>query len=176
VLPEGPAANSVTDHDPYDFIYQNLPQRHKLRNVADCSYCGAMRFRYETPGFCCRKGKVQIHIPKVPTELKRLFTSQVDDDAKYFRNHIRYINSHFAFASVGVTLDRRYNSPVGTKIYTFRVHGGLYHHLDHLVPGGDNARHLQLYFYDTEDEALSHRVKRSPDLDINLIRNILAIL
>jgi hypothetical protein len=176
VLPEGPTANSVTDHDPYDFIYQNLPQRHKLRNVADCSYCGAMRFQYETPGFCCRKGKVQIHIPEVPTELKRLFTSQVDDDAKYFRNHIRYINSHFAFASLGVTLDRRYNSPVGTGIYTFRVHGGLYHRLDHLVPGGDNARHLQLYFYDTEDEALSHRVKRSPDLDINLIRNILAIL
>jgi hypothetical protein len=44
------------------------------------------------------------------------------------------------------------------------------------VPGGDDARHLQVYFYDTEDEALSHRVKISPDLDINLIRNILAIL
>jgi hypothetical protein len=44
------------------------------------------------------------------------------------------------------------------------------------VPGGDDARHLQLYFYDTEDKVLSHRVKRSPDLDINLIRNILAIL
>jgi hypothetical protein len=100
----------------------------------------------------------------------------VDDDAKYFRKHIRYINSHFAFASLGVTIDRRYNSPVGTDIYTFRVHGGLYHRLDHLVPGGDDARHLQLYFYDIEDEVLSHRVKRSPDLDINLIRNILAIL
>jgi hypothetical protein len=100
----------------------------------------------------------------------------VDEDAKYFRKRIRYLNSHFAFASLGVTLDRRYNSPVGTGIYTFRVHGGLYHRLDHLVPGGHGARHLQLYFYDTEDEALSHRVKRSPDLDINLIRNILVIL
>jgi hypothetical protein len=113
-----------------------------LRNVADCSYCGAMRFQYETPGFCCRKGKVQIHISEVPIELKRLFTSQVDDDAKYFRKRICYINSHFAFASLGVTIDRRYNSLVGTGIYTFRVHGGLYHHLDPLVSGGDDARHL----------------------------------
>ncbi|CAD6255655.1 unnamed protein product [Miscanthus lutarioriparius] len=176
VLPEGPATNSVTHDDPYDYIYQNLPERHKLRKVPDCSYCGAMRFQGETPGFCCRKGKVQIHIPDVPAELKRLFTSQVHDDAKYFRKHIRYINSHFSFASLGVTTDDRYKSPVGTGVYTFRVHGGLYHRLDHLVPGGRGARHLQLYFYDTEDEALSHRVKRSPDLDINIIRTILAIL
>ena len=36
---------------------------------------------------------------------------------------------------------------------------------------------MQLYFYDTEDnETLSHRVNRSPDLDINLIRNILRVL
>jgi len=58
----------VIVHDPYEFIYQNLPPRHILRNVPDCcSYYGAMRFQYETPGFCCRKGKVQIHIPEVPT-------------------------------------------------------------------------------------------------------------
>jgi hypothetical protein len=176
VLKEGPTANNVVDGDPYEFIYQNLLQRHILRNVLDCNYCGAMRFQYETPGFCCRKGKVQIHIPEVPAELRRLFTSQVDEDAKYFRKRIRYLNSRFAFASLGVTLDRRYNSPVGTGIYIFRVHCGLYHRLDHLVLGGHDARHLQLYFYDTEDEALSHRVKRSLDLDINLIRNILAIL
>ena len=39
--------------------------------------------------------------------------------------------------------------------------------LDHLVQ--------QLYIYDT-DEALEHRVKRSLDLDINLVRVILHIL
>jgi hypothetical protein len=176
VLPEGKAANVQPHDDPYDYIYQNLPERHKLRNVPDCSYCGAIRFQYETPGFCCRKGKVQIHIPDVPSELKRLFTSQVHSDAKYFRKHIRYINSHFAFASLGVTTDDSVKSPAGSGVYTFRVHGGLYHRLDHLVAGDDSARHLQLYFYDTEDGALSHRVKRSPDLNVNLIRTILAIL
>ena len=34
---------------------------------------------------------------------------------------------------------------------------------------------MQLYFYDT-DETLSHRSKRSPHLDANLIRVILQIL
>jgi len=35
---------------------------------------------------------------------------------------------------------------------------------------------MQLYFYDTIDAGLTHRTRRSPDLDINLIRNILMIL
>jgi len=100
----------------------------------------------------------------------------VHSDAKYFRKHIRYINSHFAFASLGITTDDSVKSPAGSGVYTFRVHGCLYHRLDHIVAGDDSARHLQLYFYDTEDGALSHRVKRSLDLNVNLIRTILAIL
>jgi hypothetical protein len=68
---------------------------------------------------------VQIVIPQVPEELKRLFTSQVDADAKYFRKNIHYINLHFSFTSLGVTIDQRYNSPVGTGTYTFRIHGAL---------------------------------------------------
>uniref|UniRef100_A0A0E0LJT0 Uncharacterized protein n=1 Tax=Oryza punctata TaxID=4537 RepID=A0A0E0LJT0_ORYPU len=36
---------------------------------------------------------------------------------------------------------------------------------------------MQLYFYDTEDaDALAHRVRRFPDVDINLVRVILGIL
>jgi hypothetical protein len=53
------------------------------------------------PSFVVEKEKVQIHIPEVPAELRRLFTSQVDEDAKYFRKRIHYLNSHFVFASLG---------------------------------------------------------------------------
>jgi hypothetical protein len=42
--------------------------------------------------------------------------------------------------------------------------------------GSQGPRHLQLYFYDTEDATLAHRARRSPDLDINIIKNILTIL
>jgi hypothetical protein len=107
--------------------------------------------------------------------LKRLFTSQEDDDAKYFRENIRYFNSHFSFTSLGVTLDRRVSTAARTGVYTFRVCAGLYHALDNLVPADNGPRHFQLYIYDT-DENLIHRTKRSPDLNIEVVRKILGIL
>jgi hypothetical protein len=145
VLSEGLTANNVTDVDPYEFIYQNLPQRHILSKVPDYNYCGVTRFQYETPGFCCRKEK------STNTYTRGSYRAEnvIHEDAKYFRKRIRYLNLHFAFASLGVILNCRYNSRRETGIYTFRVHGGLYHRLDHLVPGGHGARRLQLYFYDT---------------------------
>jgi hypothetical protein len=134
-----------------------------------------MRLQYEGPAFCCRKGKVKIATPEVPQELRRLFTSQVDADAKYFRKHIRYFNTHFSFTRLGVTLDKTVSTAARTGVYTFVAQGAMYYKMDDLVPGGQGPRHLQLYFYDT-DETLEHRVKRSPDLDINIIRKILEIL
>jgi hypothetical protein len=63
---------------------------------------------------------------------------------------------------------------LGTGIYTFKVHGQICHKLDQLKPGGKGPRHMQLYFYDT-DNSMSHRIKRSPHLDSNLIRAILEL-
>ena len=83
-----------------------------------------------------------MHIPEVSAELKRLFTSQVDADAKYFRKHIRYFNSHFSFTTLGVSVDRRVATAAGTGIYTFWVQGSLYHRLDHLVLGSKGPRHM----------------------------------
>ncbi|XP_048541322.1 uncharacterized protein LOC125520438 isoform X2 [Triticum urartu] len=169
-----PRAAPVSNTD--EFIYRNLPTKHHvLRKVPDCRHRGALRFPFEGPAFCCRKRKVDIITPDVPEELKRLFTSQDDEDAKYFREHIRYFNSHFSFTTLGVTHDRRVSTAAGTGVYTFRACGGLYHALDGLVPADNGPRHLQLYIYDT-DQDLVHRAMRSPDLNIELIRKILRIL
>jgi hypothetical protein len=162
----------VTDES----IFQNLPkQHHVLRKIPDCPHCGALRFPFEGPAFCCRKGRVELFTPLVPDELKQLFTSQDDEDAKYFRENIRYFNSHFSFTTLGVTLDRQVSTAARTGVYTFRACGGLYHAADNLVPSDNGPRHLQLYIYDT-DENLIHRANRSPDLNIDLIRKILGIL
>uniref|UniRef100_I1Q7F0 Helitron helicase-like domain-containing protein n=1 Tax=Oryza glaberrima TaxID=4538 RepID=I1Q7F0_ORYGL len=170
--------NGIDSDDTHNSVYHKLPKTHHvLKKVPDCKHCQAIRFQFESPGFCCRQGKINVMIPIVPDELIRLFTSQVHNDAKYFRKHIRYFNSHFSFTSLGVTLDQQVSTAAGTGVYTFRVHGALYHRLDNLVPGSQGPRHMQLYFYDTEDaDALAHRVQRSPDLDINLVRVILRIL
>lgn len=72
-------------------------------------------------------------------------------------------------------MDHKVATAAGTGIYTFKVHGQIYHRLDQLRPGKKGPCHMQLYFYDT-DETLSQRIKRSPHLDSNLIRAILLIL
>ena len=168
--------DGAPNNDAHNRVYMNLPKKHHvLRKVTDCRHCGALRFQYEGPAFCCRKGKVDVFTLDVCEELKRLFTSQDDGDARYFRENIRYFNSHFSFTSLGVTLDRRVSTAAGTGVYTFRACGGLYHALDDLESGDNGPRHLQLYIYDT-DENLFHRVKRSPNLRLDLIWKILAIL
>uniref|UniRef100_A0ACD5ZSL2 Uncharacterized protein n=1 Tax=Avena sativa TaxID=4498 RepID=A0ACD5ZSL2_AVESA len=123
--------SSNQNDDPYDYVYHNLPTKHHvLKPVKDCVYCGAMRLQYEGPAFCCKKGKVKIVTPEVPQELRRLFTSQVDEDAKYFRKHIRYFNTHFSFTSLGVTLDKNVSNAARTGVYTFRAQGALYYKMD----------------------------------------------
>ena len=118
-------------------------------------------------------GKVKLVTPLVPEEMHRLYTSQ-DPEARYFQDNIRYFNSHFSFTSLGVMLDQRYcNKRFG--VYTFRAQGQIYHRIDQLVPTGDGPKHLQLYFYDTDDD-LQHRFRYSPNLDKVLIRKLTHIL
>ncbi|RCV37930.1 hypothetical protein SETIT_8G102700v2 [Setaria italica] len=119
--------------------------------------CFTRRVPGEGPAFCCKIDKVHIYIPEVPYELRRLFASLMDRDAKYFRKHIRYFNSHFSFTIFGVSTDQRLATAKGSGVYLVK------------------ERHMQLYFYDTDD-SIDHRVKRSPNLDKNLIHLIRGVL
>jgi len=48
-------------------FYKDLPATHfVLRKVPICEYSGAKRFPGEGPGFCCRKGKVNIFSAPIP--------------------------------------------------------------------------------------------------------------
>jgi len=103
--------------EPFDSVYKDLPKEHpRLQKVPNCEFCGAIKFPGEGLGFCCRQGKVNIFIPDVPNELQRLFTSQTDKDALYFRQNIRYFNSHFSFTSFGATVDRRLATAAGINL------------------------------------------------------------
>ncbi|KAM3209967.1 hypothetical protein ACQJBY_064180 [Aegilops geniculata] len=60
-------SHRLETHDPCDYVYHNLlTKHHVLKPIKDCIHCGAMRFQYEGPAFCCRKGKVKVFIPEVP--------------------------------------------------------------------------------------------------------------
>ena len=104
----------ILDSDPYERVYNDLPAEHLvLRKVPICEYCGAIRFPGEGPSFCCGQGKVNIVNTPVPDDLQRLFTSQTDRDALYFRKNIRYFNSHFSFTSFGAGVDHRVATAAG---------------------------------------------------------------
>jgi hypothetical protein len=88
--------------DPYHMVYHNLLKKHfVLRKVKPCGYCNTKRFSLEGPSFCYRQGKVKLHMPDVPNELRWLFLSQTNPDALYFRKHIRYFNSLFFLRQPG---------------------------------------------------------------------------
>ncbi|CAD6239740.1 unnamed protein product [Miscanthus lutarioriparius] len=107
----------INGHDPYNFVYVGLPETHHVLNkVENYFYCRAKRFEGEGPAFCCRNGWVNIFIPEVSDQLYRLFTSQTDKDAKYFRRNICYFNSHFSFTSMGISIDRSLETAKGPTL------------------------------------------------------------
>ena len=104
----------ILDNDPFSRVYNDLPAGHLvLRKIPICEYCGAIRLPNEGLNFCYRQGKVNIVSTPIPPDLCRLFTSQTDRDALYFRKNIRYFNSHFSFTSFGANVDHKVTTAAG---------------------------------------------------------------
>ncbi|XP_059275349.1 uncharacterized protein LOC132029943 [Lycium ferocissimum] len=144
-----------------------------LKDVPNCQFCNAKRFQYESLGFCCSKGSVKLVSYQLSNDLLDLYTGNTEE-SMHFRTCIRTYNNMFAFTSLGVTYDkalsRRYHG-----IYTFRVQGQMYHFIPDLLPSGEKAKSLQLYFYDNESE-LANRMACSAhisELVVKTLKNIL---
>jgi hypothetical protein len=107
-------------------------------------------------GFCCRDGQVVLAEQETPLEVMMLWTSS-DDNARHFRDHIRWFNSQFSFTSLYYSLDQETINLRKHPIYTFRAHGQMYHNIcGFSKQNGVDLSHLELYFYD-DDPALEHR-------------------
>ncbi|KAG5537451.1 hypothetical protein RHGRI_024770 [Rhododendron griersonianum] len=122
----------------------------KLSSVQDCIHCGAKRFPYETPKFCCSGGEVRLYPITIPAELQQLYSS-LGADSAHFLHYVKPYNEIFAFTSMGVHLDPMYAKRTN-GIYTFRAQGQIYHFIDSLYPSKEMPSYLQLYFYDTQKE------------------------
>ena len=123
---------------------------HKLKDTHTCAHCGAKKFEFECPTFCCDNGKIKLANANVPSELEDLFIGQ-SEEAQEFRKNIRGINCMFAFTSFGVNYDKEFASS-RKGIYTFKAVGQVYHDLPGLKPGSNGPRYFQLYFHDTAHE------------------------
>jgi hypothetical protein len=65
---------------------------------------------------------------ETPLEVMMLWTSS-DDNARHFRDHIRWFNSQFSFTSLYCSLDQETINLRKHPIYTFRAHGQMYHNI-----------------------------------------------
>jgi hypothetical protein len=143
--------------DTTDLIYQDLPDiTHMLKPQPDCHHCGAKRFQYESPGFCCKDGKVNLEMPQPPEELRLLYTTR-DPDSQHFLDNTRFFNGHFSFTTLNCEYDQNLASS-RNGVYTFKAHGQVYHNIHSFGQRDDEPSHLQLYFYD-DDPSLSHHFR-----------------
>ena len=106
-----------------------------------------------------------------PEELKLLMHSSTTTGRAFLKS-IRIYNSALAFASLGAHVDERFTR--GGGVYSFRVHGQIYHNIGTLLPSegiGQMPRFAQLYFYDTEQE-LQNRLRCVPNVQQNILNDL----
>ncbi|XP_073359742.1 uncharacterized protein [Aegilops tauschii subsp. strangulata] len=159
--------------DPFDFVYSKIPDNtHILKLAANCEHCKARKFESENDGFCCRNGQIELKQPEPVPELMRLWSS-MDADSRHFWENIRFFNGHFAFTTLGISLDENYTN-MKSGVYTFRAHGTIYHNVHSFGPSS-RPEHLQLYFYD-DDPNLNHRKAATNQLDQDVVKMLVDIL
>lgn len=79
----------------------------------------------------------------------------------------------FAFILLGINYDREL-AKRKYGIYIFRVQGQIYHFIDDLVPLGAKEKHLQLYFYDNENE-ITNGMALSDKINEIVVRKLIDI-
>ncbi|XP_073362834.1 uncharacterized protein [Aegilops tauschii subsp. strangulata] len=158
--------NEGSDHDNMD------DDEEGSMSSAIPSEVDPLEFVSETDGFCCRNGQIKLKQPEPIPELMRLWSS-MDADSRHFRENILFFNGHFAFTTLGVSLDENYTN-MKSGVYTFRAHGSIYHNVHSFGPSS-RPEHLQLYFYD-DDPTITHRKVATKQLDQDVVKKLVDIL
>ncbi|XP_062714405.1 uncharacterized protein LOC115261339 [Aedes albopictus] len=119
-----------------------------------CRYCQAQKFKNESPGLCCKNGKVKLLQPDQPPQALMNYMSGDTPESKHFLKNIRKYNSCFQMTSFGAT------SVVeqGGFPSTFTVQGQIYHKAGSLLPMPDQPpKFLQLYFIGNDQMEIDQR-------------------
>nr|XP_042905176.1 uncharacterized protein LOC122270735 [Parasteatoda tepidariorum] len=133
-----------------------------------CTYCGAQKFKNETPGMCCAGGKVKLPNLRTPPEPLLTLVSGETSQSKIFLKNIRKYNSCFPMTSFGAT-----NIVSANYMPTFKVQGQIYHHAGSLLPlPNADHKYLQIYFMGNTDEQINRRCQ----LNMSTKREVVAEL
>jgi hypothetical protein len=160
----------------YPWVSTGL-ERHSLGQMNHrCSKCGAMMWIDErvnksskSPVFtiCCANGKVTLPLlQELPYPLNILLLEN-NPRSRLFQQNIRMYNSALSFTSLGANIDHQITGAGG--VYTFRIHGEMYHRIGTLLPNPENSPSFaQIYIYDTDHE-INNRLSVIPNLDFNIL-------
>ena len=128
------------------FVIQKLSDTKDAIGFMDkkCLYCGALRFKGETKGFCCSSGKVLPEpFPRPPEELMKLWNSN-QGLGRVLKTYSREINNALALSSIQVKL-KRFSGFNPSVI----IQGKVVHTTGPLIPKeGEVPKFSQLYCCD----------------------------
>lgn len=102
-----------------------------------------------------------------------LFISNSEESLN-FRKMVRSYNCNFSMTSFGVNMIKNLSTNYN-GIYTFRIQGQIYHFINEIIPRNDCPSHLQLYFFDTNNE-VQNRLNLSEWLVEPLVVKLMKIL
>lgn len=112
-----------------------------------CRFCGAKKYKNESPGMCCLHGKVELlPLKKPPSELLKYMKNETPE-SRHFLENIRRYNSCFQMTSFGAT---QIEKNVGFNT-VFKIQGQIYHQMGSLLPVPNKSpKFLQVYFMGDE--------------------------
>ena len=187
IAPRGDARKPLAEVENRGSIKHNagIPEK-------PCTHCGAINyacFSYQNDPkrfWCCDGGSTVLPVLEdYPDLLKALLTETVPTStgrlkrsprSEAFHSSIRQYNNAFAFTSLGVNLDEKMIRAT-EGIYTFRIHGALYHRMGPLDPApNEKPGWAQLYLYDSRDERLNQRLDQYGGLEPAILGDIQDVL
>ena len=150
------------------FQYQSSIEYHLHPGIqigtmnSKCSFCGALKWKGESPGMCCSSGKVKIpKLDQPPEPLHSLLHSN-----QHFLSNIRNYNSCFQMTSFGAT------KVIKEKGFmpTFKIQGQVYHNIGSLLPQPDSdPKYLQVYFIGDAGREAAVRSSHNPSTKAEIV-------
>ncbi|GAA0158473.1 hypothetical protein LIER_38660 [Lithospermum erythrorhizon] len=138
-------------------------------------YYESYKFYRKTDFIYCSKGEIVLAESILPPYLVLLITGTYRK-SKEIQNMIRTYNNHFAFTSIGISCDERYQHR-DHGVYTVRVQDQIHHYLNDLMPQDASKKlsGIQFYFYDPEHQ-VSNRMATLPRLDVTIVERLVKLM
>ena len=154
------------------YCYDTHPLVQIGRMSQQCNYCQAKKFINESPGLCCREGKIMLPLLADPPEPLKQLVDGTSPHSKIFLERIRLYNNAFQMTSFGAKFVNE-----GGFMPTFKIQGQIYHCLGSILPmHDDNHKFLQVYFISNVKTQAEMRCIYNNGINIDVVQQLQQML